>query len=126
MKTQRAYSPSTGRWIEVDVLPGTAKPSAKHRRLGNAFVQVPLKLAAEAASASRTHKHFVFLWLLYEAWRLKSTTIPLPNSTLKQYGVSRKQKMRALMDYEKAGLIKVQREGLQTAVVQLLFQIGHS
>jgi hypothetical protein len=121
-----AWSESAKRWIAVTTLPPTkpVKPTARHRRMENAFVQVPLKLAAEAAAASNTRKCFVFLWLLYEAWRLNSTTIPLPNGALKQYGITPKQKMRALIDYEKASLIQVQKTKRQAVTVQLLFQLG--
>jgi hypothetical protein len=126
MKTQRAYSRSTGKWIEVDTLPSTAKPSAKRQRLEGAFVLVPLKLAAEAFRANRAHKAFVLLWLLYLAWRSKSTVISIPNGELEHYGINRREKIKALRDYAEAGLIKVRQEGRRAVVVELLFANGYS
>lgn len=111
------YSPSAGKWVEVDEPP--AKPSAKQRRLGTAYAQVGLKEAATAFKAARADKGFVWIWLQYLAWKKKSATFPLPNDGLEQYGITRNVKYRALRDYVRAGLITIQQEKKQSVTVTL-------
>jgi hypothetical protein len=123
------WSPGAKKWVAVGPpLEGgnPAKPTARKRQMNSAFVQVPLKLAAEAFRANRAHKPFVFLWLLYLAWRSKSSVVSIPNGELERYGINRREKMKALRDYEKAGLLRVKKVGRQSVVAELLFAIGIS
>ena len=49
-----------------------------------------------------------------------SMTVPLPNAWLKQHGVGREVKRRALRDLEAAGLITVERTDRKSPLVTLV------
>ncbi len=114
------YSPGLGKWVEVgDPIEGDAptKPAARRRRVETAYAQVGLKEAATAFEALGVKKAFVWLWLQYLAWKKKSTTFPLPNGELEQFGISRWTKSRALQDLTQAGLITVRQVGKEAVTV---------
>ena len=87
----------------------------------DAFVQVPLWWAEQAAAATRTPKAMMWIWLLHLSWKAHSTTFKLPNRRLSLYGVSHDTKTRALRDLEKAGLIQVTGKRGKTLTVTLLY-----
>jgi hypothetical protein len=79
----KRYSPGFERYLDAEVLnPDAGQPTARRRRIERAFVQVRLKEAAAMAKATNCKKLFVWLWLLYEAWRTKSMTVSVPNGAL--------------------------------------------
>ena len=82
---------------------------------------VPLWLAEQAFKAGRTPKAFVCIWLLHLAWKARAKTFTLPHGALRQKGVSREMKRRALAELEQAGLIKVERNGTKPVTVTLLY-----
>jgi hypothetical protein len=94
-----------------------SKPKAKK----DAFVQVPLWWAEQAAKATRTPQAMVWVWLLYLSWKEHKTTFKLPNERLTVRGVSREAKRRALRNLEAAGLIQVARERGKSPTVTLLY-----
>jgi hypothetical protein len=61
----------------------------------------------------------VALELLQLAFRRKSRTITLPNTTVSAAGISRSAKARALADLEKRGLIWVERRPRKSPIVRL-------
>jgi len=87
----------------------------------DAFVQVPLWWAEQAAQATRTPQAMVWLWLLYLSWKEHSPTFKLPNERLAVLGVSRSAKTRALRNLETAGLIQVARGQGKSPTVTLLY-----
>jgi hypothetical protein len=95
-----------------------ASPAAR-KRAAEPFVQVPLGWIEQAARLTRSPATLVLMELLYASWRAKSTTFPLPNTRLKQLGVSRDVKRRVLLDLECGRLITVQRPPRKTPVVTL-------
>ena len=92
---------------------------AKAKR--DAFVQVPLWWAEQAAQATRTPQAMVWLWLLHLSWKEHSPTFKLPNERLAVRGVSRSAKTRALHNLEAAGLIQVARARGKSPTVTLLY-----
>jgi hypothetical protein len=92
---------------------------AKARK--DAFVQVPLWWAEQAAQATRTPQAMVWLWMLYLSWKEHSSTFKLPNERLAVHGVSRSAKTRALRNLETAGLIQVARGRGKSPTVTLLY-----
>ena len=92
---------------------------AKAKR--DAFVQVPLWWAEQAAQATRTPQAMVWLWLLHLSWKEHSPTFKLPNERLAVRGVSRSAKTRALRNLEAAGLIQVARARGKSPMVTLLY-----
>jgi hypothetical protein len=85
-----------------------------------AFVRIPLWFAAEAAKATKTPASLVYIYLVYRAWKARSTTFSLPNGYLRQWGVSREVKRTALRNLEAAGLIVVDRRHGKTPNVTLV------
>jgi hypothetical protein len=122
MKKQYAYSPGLGKKVEVFTLcGGTPKPAARKRRMaGNAYARVLLKTMAAAAKASNTKRAFIWIWLQYETWRTRSATVSISNGELEQYGITRQVKYLALADYERAGLITIQKQNRHSLVVTVV------
>jgi hypothetical protein len=54
-----------------------------------AFVQVRLGEAAHIAKTTRNTALFVWVWLLYEAWRTKNPTVTVTNGPLGLYDIDR-------------------------------------
>jgi hypothetical protein len=96
------------------------KSTASKVKAVDKFVKVPLWWAEQAARATGTPKAFVWVWLLHLSWKAKSNTFPLPNGQLRDRGVNRLTKHRALRELEVAGLIQVTRKTGKTPVVTLL------
>jgi hypothetical protein len=94
-----------------------SKPKARK----DAFVQVPLWWAEQAAKATRTPQAMVWLWLLHLSWKEHSKTFKLPNERLSIRGVSHDAKRRALHNLEAAGLIQVARARGKSPTVTLLY-----
>ena len=55
---------------------------SKARVKRDAFVQVPLWWAEQAAQATRTPQAMVWVWLLHLSWKEHSLTFKLPNERL--------------------------------------------
>ena len=106
-----------GKRIEVVTL---ETDTVQRRRPSEPFVKVPMQWAAKAAKATKTTKALVWVWLLHKSWKAKSTTFPLPNGKLKNDGVTRFMKCRALRELEAAGLITVEWRHGKTPIVTLL------
>ena len=79
------------------------------KRRSDRFVLVSLRWAELMTRATNTPSAFVGIWLLHLAWKAKTNTVVLPNVQLEAFGISRKVKMRAIRDLERAGLIRVER-----------------
>jgi hypothetical protein len=85
------------------------------------FVKVPLWWAEQAVVATGTKKAFVWIWLLYLAWKANSNTVTVPNWKLEACGIDRCTKYRALRELEAAGLIQVERPKRKSPIVTLLY-----
>jgi len=88
------------------------------------FAKVPLPLAAEAAAATGGLRLFVWIWLLERSWRHQTRTVVVPNTALRQYGISREVKRSALNDLAAAGLITVEHRPYKNPIVTLLNDNG--
>ncbi len=89
-------------------------------RTTDTFVKVPLWWAVQAAQATKSPKALVWLWLLHRSWKGRSKTVVMSNAKLKEWGVTRLQKYRALRELEEAGLITVDWRRCKSPVVTLL------
>jgi len=106
-----------GRHIEVKTLDTGIAP--KTRRRSDAFAQVPLALAAAMAKATENQRAMVLIVLIYEAWRANGKPFKLSNEILAPYGVTRYVKYRALLQLEKAGIIRVAWKSGRAPVIKL-------
>jgi hypothetical protein len=84
------------------------------------FATVVLREAARAFAAANCQKAMVWLWLIHQARKTGKKTVPVPNGALVKYGVSREIKRLALLQWEKAGLIAIERRPQKTPIVTLL------
>lgn len=108
-----------GRRIEVETL-DTGPVKKIRRRRGDTFAMVPLQWAAKASAATNTPKAMVWMWLVYQAWRTKSSRFVVGNVALADIGVTSKVKNAALRQLERAGLISVERPPRGSPIVTLL------
>ncbi len=90
------------------------------RKKREPFVKVPLATAAEAAAASGCSQMMVWLYLLYRSWKLQKPSFAVPSSALRNFGISREVKRRALRNFEGAGLIVVERRMHKNPIVTLV------
>jgi hypothetical protein len=96
------FSPYTVKWCKLTVKPGPEdeKPSARvRRRDANPYSRLLLKSFATAT---------------------KCASVDLTNGELEFYGIQRELKRRAIRQYEKAGLITVQRCGREAMAVTVI------
>jgi hypothetical protein len=84
------------------------------------FVKVPLWWAKQMTAATKTKKALVGIVLLHTAWKTRRLTFPLPNGQLTKFGVSRETKRRALLDFERVGLIVVERPSRKAPIVTMV------
>jgi hypothetical protein len=116
----KAFSPGLKRWIKIEeVLSTGAKPTARKQRIKHAFAIVPLESSAEIAKTTRNLTLFIWQWLLYEAWRTKSTTIKMSNGPLKPYNIDRFTKYRTLNAFAQTGAITLHKAGKRAIIVML-------
>lgn len=101
-------------------LPDQPKSRRKPRARHVPFVQLQLPEAVAAFRVLKCPQAAVWLYINYRVWADGESTIPLPNQTLTDMGVSRKVKWRALQHLEQAGLIRVERRGRKSPLVTLL------
>jgi hypothetical protein len=111
---------------DIKVLDEEPDPPARKTRgkKEGGFSKVPLNCATKATQASKTPGSMVLVLLPYLAWKHRSTTFPLSNEILKQYGVGRDAKHRALKRLENAGVIKVDQRGSGSPIVTLLDELA--
>jgi hypothetical protein len=84
------------------------------------YVKLPLWWAEEAATATKTTKALVWIWLVHLSFRTHRTTFPVPNGKLQKLGVSPDVKARTLRELEAAGLITMVRQHGKTPVVSFV------
>ena len=94
---------------------GTKKP----RQAEDYYVQVSLKAIAAAAGALRERRLVVFLYVLYRVFKDEKLTVAIGNSILGRLGVGHKTKVRALRDYERAGVLSVEWRGGKSPLVTI-------
>jgi hypothetical protein len=90
------------------------------RKKSEPFVRLTLSWAVRAATATNCPKATVWIWLVYRAWQVKSTTVAVPSGPLARLGVPRETKRRALKELEAGGLITISQQNRKTPLVTLL------
>jgi hypothetical protein len=98
--------------------PSTKRKPATRQRTG--FTIMTHEAARAGYLALGCPQALVWHYLLYLAWKDKSRTVDVPNTTLKSWGVGRWGKYRALRKLEQAGLICVERHRRRSPRVTLL------
>jgi len=101
-----------------------AGASARPGRLAKAkaedlFVQILHRAVAAGGKALHDRQWMVWLYIHYRALWDKTNTVEIGNKTLKEWGVNRTVKNRALYAFERAGLITVEWRGNKSPLVAL-------
>jgi hypothetical protein len=94
--------------------------SKKTRRPQTRYVQIQISDAVAGCLAAKCPQAIVWLYIHYRVWADDRPTVPLPNQTLAELGVSRNVKWRTVCLLEQAGLIRVERRGRKSPLVTLL------
>ena len=94
--------------------------AAPRRGKADLFIRVPLKRAEEVCKTAGPQATVVWTLLLYMAWRAKSSRFACPNGLMRQFGICRQTKYRALEKLEAAGIIAVDRPPRRSPIVTLL------
>ena len=102
---------------------GADTHGVKQRRLKREqqFIQVPMGWIDKLAETKRRSTWPVALCLLRLSWKKESTTVSLPNSALKEFGVSRREKTRALDELKIKKLVTIESAIKKAPRVTLLF-----
>jgi hypothetical protein len=106
-----------GKEITIEMPDPVVKKKAKRTK---PFAQVELDLAAKMAEAIGTPRAFILVMLWHLAWQAKGQPFPFTNEILRKYGVSRDVKRKVLVALEAAGLIKIERHGIQSPIVTII------
>ena len=107
-----SVDPVTGQPIEVVKL-SRQKPT---RKIEKYIARIPLAWHQTACNKC-AYAVPVGNLIWYRRWLTKSTTITLPAPLLRDHGISKHRKLRAIAALEKAGLITVSRSvGRQTRI----------
>jgi hypothetical protein len=67
----------------------------------------------------RERRLLVWLYIHYRVWKKNNNTLKIGNKVLCEWGVDPATKVRALRDFEQAGLITVQWRGNKSPLVTL-------
>lgn len=97
-----------------------AAAPTKRKKKADPFAKVPLWFAKAAAEATNTKRALVWVAMIYAAFDAKGLTFSFGNVRLKQLGVHRSTKDRALHQLEEAGLITVERRRGKTPIVTII------
>ena len=97
--------------------PASARRQARRQR---EFIMVPLPWADRLSKSTRRATVFVALHLLRLDWKSKGAPVALSNLGLAEWGVSRREKWRALAELEALELIVVERLNSKSPRVTLL------
>jgi hypothetical protein len=92
------------------------------RRMGAKFTMLPdawdyqlAKIKADGCT------YRVAIYLLRESWRVDNNRVKLPNGVLKERGVGRWGKQRALRVLGRAGLISIEQKPRKSPIVTVKF-----
>jgi hypothetical protein len=106
-------------WAKKKLAELHARAPVKRKKI-KAFAMVELDAAAKALTAVNCQKAMVYLWLVHQTRKTGKTTVAMPNGALAKYGLERRQKYRALRQFEMAGVAAVEWRPRKTPLVTLL------
>ena len=86
------------------------------------FSMIHLKTAAEFSRKMRNSDLIIFALLIYRAFIVSNRTFSMSNDLLTVHKIHRSTKLRALVRFEKAGIIRVERHRCKAPIVTLLIK----
>jgi hypothetical protein len=106
--------------LDIDDPLYVAPSEEKPKRRREPFLQIPISAIAAGGGAVRGAKQLiVWLYIHHRVWADLKDTVLIGNPTLKEWGVDRQTKYKALKALEFAGLIAVQWRPNRSPLVTL-------
>ncbi len=110
----------------MDAIEIETNASRRHReklaRRKDLFVMLPYPAILKLAAALSNAEMAVVAYLVYEMWKSRTDTVPLPNWPFREAGFSKDAKNRALQRLEQIGSVRVIRQGKHSPQVRLTFR----
>lgn len=107
-------------WLVDKIAATRARPGRLAKaKAEDLFVQILHRAVAAGGKALHDRQWMVWLYIHYRALWDKTNTVEIGNKTLKEWGVNRTVKNRALYAFERAGLITVEWRGNKSPLVAL-------
>jgi hypothetical protein len=103
--------------VEVGRLADTGIAATKRARRRREFAQISREQLERLSPTTSSATLKVFLFLLLIDWKSPGKPIVVANGGVKQLGVSRFAKKRALCELKKLGLIKLRERGNKSPVI---------
>ena len=109
--------------LDLEQAAGNSAVSTRRKweRHKDQFVKVPMAWVRQLQKASGTSTYRLALYLLFCHWKNGGRANTVSNVAVAEYGISRRQKWRALTELEHLGLIHLERRGGQSPMVTVLF-----
>jgi hypothetical protein len=106
-------------WRRQKLAVHRAKGGGKKPKREDLFVQILHRAVAAGGQALRDRQWMVWLYIHFRVLWDKTNTVEIGNKTLKEWGVGRTVKNRALYAFERAGLISIEWRGSKSPLVTL-------
>ena len=99
-----------------------AKPKrqGKHQKRTEPFLQIPHRAIVAGSHVLGGRRLLVWLYIHHRVWADKAKTVVVGNKTLRDWGVSRKEKYTALRRLAEAGLVDVEWRERRSPLVTLV------
>jgi hypothetical protein len=109
------------RMIPSEMVVPDSIASKKRKQRRRQFTMVPNSWIEDLREARHPSTYRVAFYLLRQHWKSGKESIPVSTVALNEWGVSRRQKWRALAELERLKLVKVVRRPRKAPLVTLLF-----
>jgi hypothetical protein len=97
----------------------TPKRTRKQKRAGD-FAIINLKAAARAFRGMNCHKAMVYVWLIHQSRKTGNRVVPVTNTALAEFGISRDTKYAALKDLAAIGVIELEQQPRKNPTATLI------
>ena len=91
----------------------------ERRRSRTKFIMLPYEQTLAASGRLQNAQLAVLVEIAHQIFKTHQNPAPLPNTALRVVGVSRKAKLRALRQFEDAGLVTVTWRGRKCPLVSI-------
>jgi hypothetical protein len=124
---RRVYSRSASKWIEVVDVDDTnvVELTARKRRANSkdAWVKVPIQEGIQMAVKMKRPEWAMLCIIREQIFLRKQSQVRVSNEVCRAYGVSRFMKARGLRTLAAAGVILVERTGMQAPLVTWIWPL---
>jgi hypothetical protein len=119
--TRKLYSPSAGKWIEVEPAEDSSATTKQAKATGPRFTMFPKLWRQQMRQVKASGTTYEVAMVVLDKARFTKGWFTLPNAGLAQSGIDRRAKKNALRELEDAGLIMVERRGRRSPRVKALY-----